>query len=147
MILDFNSDHSSKNLTKVGAWSRFHYHPDNFLRMAASDKQQGMAWTRIRNFLAGYSSGVCLVLAGHPFDTIKVKVTAVWLVVLLAHMSLVFLFQPLPPLIFFLHLFTSTRFTTTCMCRTEFRSSCVSRQHTRTVGIYKRCIRTESTAV
>lgn len=71
----------------MGAWSRFHYHPDIFLRMAASDKQQGMAWTRIRNFLAGYSSGVCLVLAGHPFDTIKVKVTAVWLVVLLAHMS------------------------------------------------------------
>ena len=30
-------------------------------------------WPRIRNFLAGYNSGLCLVLAGHPFDTIKVR--------------------------------------------------------------------------
>ena len=30
-------------------------------------------WPKVRNFLAGYSSGVCLVLAGHPFDTIKVR--------------------------------------------------------------------------
>jgi solute carrier family 25 (mitochondrial carnitine/acylcarnitine transporter), member 20/29 len=30
-------------------------------------------WTRVRNFLAGYNSGLCLVLAGHPFDTIKVR--------------------------------------------------------------------------
>ena len=38
-----------------------------------NDGKKGMAWTRTRNFLAGYSSGVCLVLAGHPFDTIKVS--------------------------------------------------------------------------
>ena len=30
-------------------------------------------WTKVRNFLAGYNSGICLVLAGHPFDTIKVR--------------------------------------------------------------------------
>jgi solute carrier family 25 carnitine/acylcarnitine transporter 20/29 len=30
-------------------------------------------WTRVRKFLAGYVSGCCLVLAGHPFDTIKVR--------------------------------------------------------------------------
>ena len=31
------------------------------------------AWPRVRNFVAGYGSGVALVLAGHPFDTIKVR--------------------------------------------------------------------------
>jgi solute carrier family 25 (mitochondrial carnitine/acylcarnitine transporter), member 20/29 len=30
-------------------------------------------WTRVRKFIAGYISGACLVLAGHPFDTIKVR--------------------------------------------------------------------------
>ena len=30
-------------------------------------------WTRVRKFIAGYVSGACLVLAGHPFDTIKVR--------------------------------------------------------------------------
>ncbi len=30
-------------------------------------------WPRLRNFIAGYMSGVALVLAGHPFDTIKVR--------------------------------------------------------------------------
>lgn len=30
-------------------------------------------WPRARKFLAGYVSGACLVLAGHPFDTIKVR--------------------------------------------------------------------------
>ena len=30
-------------------------------------------WARVRKFLAGYVSGCCLVLAGHPFDTIKVR--------------------------------------------------------------------------
>jgi len=31
------------------------------------------SWARVRKFLAGYCSGMCLVLAGHPFDTIKVR--------------------------------------------------------------------------
>ena len=30
----------------------------------------------MRNFLAGYNSGIFLVLAGHPFDTIKVRLQA-----------------------------------------------------------------------
>ena len=30
-------------------------------------------WPAIRKFLSGYNSGVFLVLAGHPFDTIKVR--------------------------------------------------------------------------
>ena len=34
---------------------------------------RGLAWTRLRRFIAGYVSGGCLVLAGHPFDTIKVR--------------------------------------------------------------------------
>lgn len=38
-----------------------------------SKEDQGQAWARGRKFLAGYMSGVCLVLAGHPFDTIKVR--------------------------------------------------------------------------
>jgi solute carrier family 25 (mitochondrial carnitine/acylcarnitine transporter), member 20/29 len=33
-------------------------------------------WPRVRNFLAGYNSGLCLVLAGHPFDTVKVRLQA-----------------------------------------------------------------------
>eukprot|EP00049_Salpingoeca_infusionum_P004686 m.82338 g.82338 ORF g.82338 m.82338 type:complete len:302 (+) comp12685_c0_seq3:225-1130(+) len=32
------------------------------------------AWQRTRRFIAGYFSGCALVLAGHPFDTIKVRV-------------------------------------------------------------------------
>lgn len=31
------------------------------------------AWPRTRSFIAGYASGGALVLAGHPFDTIKVR--------------------------------------------------------------------------
>jgi len=31
------------------------------------------SWLRIKRFIAGYSSGVALVVAGHPFDTIKVR--------------------------------------------------------------------------
>ena len=31
------------------------------------------AWAFTRRFLAGYASGICLVLVGHPFDTIKVR--------------------------------------------------------------------------
>ena len=30
-------------------------------------------WPRIRNFIGGYFSGMALVMAGHPFDTIKVR--------------------------------------------------------------------------
>ena len=30
-------------------------------------------WPRTRNFIAGYFSGMALVLAGHPFDTVKVR--------------------------------------------------------------------------
>jgi solute carrier family 25 (mitochondrial carnitine/acylcarnitine transporter), member 20/29 len=30
-------------------------------------------WSRVRHFLAGSASGVALVLAGHPFDLIKVR--------------------------------------------------------------------------
>ena len=37
---------------------------------------RGLAWTRLRRFIAGYVSGGCLVLAGHPFDTIKVRMQA-----------------------------------------------------------------------
>ena len=37
----------------------------------AMDKSE--TWTRVRKFIAGYVSGACLVLAGHPFDTIKVR--------------------------------------------------------------------------
>jgi len=31
-------------------------------------------WPRVRHFIAGSFSGCALVLAGHPFDTIKVRV-------------------------------------------------------------------------
>lgn len=31
------------------------------------------AWPRVKKFLGGWCSGVSLVLAGHPFDTIKVR--------------------------------------------------------------------------
>eukprot|EP00054_Salpingoeca_dolichothecata_P007802 m.44687 g.44687 ORF g.44687 m.44687 type:complete len:320 (-) comp17300_c0_seq2:28-987(-) len=34
---------------------------------------EGRAWPAIRRFIAGYASGVCLVLAGHPLDTLKVR--------------------------------------------------------------------------
>ena len=30
-------------------------------------------WTFAKRFLAGYASGICLVLVGHPFDTVKVR--------------------------------------------------------------------------
>ena len=30
-------------------------------------------WPRIRNFIGGYFSGMALVIAGHPFDTVKVR--------------------------------------------------------------------------
>merc|ERR1719362_1862482 len=30
-------------------------------------------WSRSRRFFAGYSHGVCTVLVGHSFDTIKVR--------------------------------------------------------------------------
>ncbi len=30
-------------------------------------------WPRLRNFIAGYGSGCALVLAGHPFDLLKVS--------------------------------------------------------------------------
>ena len=40
---------------------------------AKEDWVNEVAWPWARNFLGGYSSGVCLVLAGHPFDTIKVR--------------------------------------------------------------------------
>ena len=30
-------------------------------------------WPRTRNFIGGYFSGMALVLAGHPFDTVKVR--------------------------------------------------------------------------
>eukprot|EP00039_Didymoeca_costata_P030029 m.27600 g.27600 ORF g.27600 m.27600 type:complete len:168 (+) comp7911_c0_seq3:125-628(+) len=32
-----------------------------------------VTWDEVRKFIAGYASGVSLVLAGHPFDTIKVR--------------------------------------------------------------------------
>lgn len=41
---------------------------------AAVPADSPLAWTRVRKFIAGYASGVSLVLAGHPFDTIKVRV-------------------------------------------------------------------------
>jgi solute carrier family 25 (mitochondrial carnitine/acylcarnitine transporter), member 20/29 len=34
------------------------------------------AWDRVRHFIGGYFSGMALVLAGHPFDTIKVRLQA-----------------------------------------------------------------------
>ena len=36
-------------------------------------EQTQTPWQRVRNFIAGYCSGICLVLVGHPFDTIKVR--------------------------------------------------------------------------
>ena len=41
--------------------------------MADNNNNNNKTWTRIRKFIAGYVSGACLVLAGHPFDTIKVR--------------------------------------------------------------------------
>ena len=41
--------------------------------MADNNNNNNETWTRIRKFIAGYVSGACLVLAGHPFDTIKVR--------------------------------------------------------------------------
>eukprot|EP00053_Salpingoeca_punica_P011955 m.106680 g.106680 ORF g.106680 m.106680 type:complete len:299 (-) comp15819_c1_seq2:1038-1934(-) len=38
----------------------------------ASQQHDGV-WPRLRHFIAGYFSGCALVLAGHPFDTIKVR--------------------------------------------------------------------------
>jgi len=38
-----------------------------------ADEQSQTPWQRVRNFIAGYCSGICLVLVGHPFDTIKVR--------------------------------------------------------------------------
>ena len=31
------------------------------------------AWPQLRHFVGGYCSGIALVLAGHPFDTVKVR--------------------------------------------------------------------------
>ena len=42
-------------------------------RGAADTTMVEEVWPKVRNFLAGYNSGLCLVLAGHPFDTIKVR--------------------------------------------------------------------------
>jgi solute carrier family 25 carnitine/acylcarnitine transporter 20/29 len=42
-------------------------------RLAVSVMTEEIVWPRIRHFLAGTASGVCLVLAGHPLDTIKVR--------------------------------------------------------------------------
>lgn len=39
--------------------------------MSSSDAPS--AWSRVRHFLGGMASGVALVLAGHPFDLIKVR--------------------------------------------------------------------------
>ena len=42
--------------------------------MGGGDDQKKDGWWSVtRNFLAGYNSGVFLVLAGHPFDTVKVR--------------------------------------------------------------------------
>lgn len=30
-------------------------------------------WPPLRNFIGGYFSGMALVMAGHPFDTVKVR--------------------------------------------------------------------------
>lgn len=38
-----------------------------------SSEENLTPWQRFRSFLAGYCSGVGLVLVGHPFDTIKVR--------------------------------------------------------------------------
>lgn len=37
--------------------------------------QQGRSTSGVRNFLAGGFGGVCGVTIGHPFDTIKVRIT------------------------------------------------------------------------
>jgi len=44
-------------------------HRPSMVSVAASDE----VWPRVRKFLAGYASGCSLVLVGHPFDTIKVR--------------------------------------------------------------------------
>lgn len=31
-------------------------------------------WPKLKHFIAGSMSGIALVLAGHPFDTIKVLI-------------------------------------------------------------------------
>jgi hypothetical protein len=31
-------------------------------------------WPQVRRFIGGYFSGCALVLAGHPFDTVKVGI-------------------------------------------------------------------------
>eukprot|EP01132_Coremiostelium_polycephalum_P008257 gene8257-10147_t len=41
-----------------------------WIKTLASDKEQ---WDRIRNFIGGSASGVACTLAGHPFDTLKVR--------------------------------------------------------------------------
>jgi solute carrier family 25 carnitine/acylcarnitine transporter 20/29 len=41
--------------------------------MSSVEQQRGSVWPRVRHFLGGSASGVALVLAGHPFDTIKVR--------------------------------------------------------------------------
>jgi hypothetical protein len=43
------------------------------MALRKEDWVNDVAWPWARNFLGGYSSGVCLVLVGHPFDTIKVR--------------------------------------------------------------------------
>lgn len=41
---------------------------------SATATQPSTVWPAARRFLAGYFSGCALVLAGHPFDTIKVRI-------------------------------------------------------------------------
>ena len=41
--------------------------------MKTEEAPADQAWAFTRRFLAGYASGICLVLVGHPFDTIKVR--------------------------------------------------------------------------
>lgn len=38
-----------------------------------ADKDAASVWPAVRRFIAGYASGISLVLVGHPFDTIKVR--------------------------------------------------------------------------
>jgi len=44
--------------------------------LAAAPAELGFrqtVWPRMRNFIGGYASGMALVLVGHPFDTVKVR--------------------------------------------------------------------------
>lgn len=44
--------------------------------MAKLEAESSAAWTRARSFIAGSFSGAALVLAGHPFDTIVVRMSS-----------------------------------------------------------------------